>query len=227
MIYIIHGADSGKSRLKLRQIIETKTGEIVYLDGRKVSPEDLIVACETSSLLSANRTVVLENFFQRKLSRDKTDCQNYIFKQKLNPDIIFWENSEIDKNKISRFAKETVIYKFDYPANLFKFLDSLGLVTRLDLLQKFQILVKKNDPELIFSLLVRQFRCLIMVKDSSKNISKLPDWQYFKFKLQSRYFSLEKLLSLYRKLLQLDYQMKSGATPFAKKELLDIYLANI
>jgi len=227
MIYLIHGADSAKSRLKLKEITGSAKKELIYLDGKKMILSDLIVACESLSLFSLEKTVVIENFFQRKLSREKTDCQKYVFNTELDPDVIFWENTEIEKIKLSRLPKNITVYKFDYPANLFKFLDSLGFASSRELLQKFQILNKVNDPELIFTMLVRQLRYLIIVRDDDKNTGSLPPWQYFKFKSQSRIFTQEKLISLYRKLLQLDFQMKSGMTSYGKKELLDIYLVNI
>ena len=43
MLILIHGNDNAKSRMKLRQILETSKEEKIYLDGRKISFNELLL----------------------------------------------------------------------------------------------------------------------------------------------------------------------------------------
>ena len=225
MLIIIHGEDLAKSRQKLKEVEAEKKQELLYLDGKKLALPDLILATQAPSLITMEKSIVIENFFQRKIGKEKTEIQNYIFTLETGNRILLWENKTIDKAKLSKLPKGSLEYKFDYPANLFKFLDTLGVLPKNELLSTFHMLLKNNDSELIFTMIVRQFRFLIMVKEEEKNSLGIPDWQYFKFKSQAKYFEMQKLIYLYRQLLQMDYKLKSGQTPFRKDQLLDIFLA--
>ena len=119
------------------------------------------------------------------------------------------------------------IEKFDFPENLFKFLENIGSKPVSELLPQFHVLLKTNEPELIFTMIVRQFRFLLMVKEEEGNVIGLPDWQYYKYKSQSRFFTFQELVSLYRKLLDIDHRTKTGKTPLKKDQLLDIFLSNL
>lgn len=227
MIVIIHGENSASSRLKLRELASQENTELIILDGKKLTLPDLVLAGESGSLFDSKKIIVLENFFQRKIGSEKTVITQYLFKSDLPFSVIFWENREIEKIKIAKFPKNIRYYKFDLPGNLFKFLDSLGTTPNKQNLSAFHDLLKSNDPELIFTMLVRQVRFLIMVKEENLNTLGIPDWQYYKFRSQSRFFTMEELIALYRLLLQMDYKLKSGITPFKKDQLLDIFLANL
>ena len=227
MIIILHGADISNSRRELQKILQDSVDEKIYLDGKKADIPDIVLACETSPVIAENRIIIIENFFQRKESADKKKIRSYLFEIKFSGKIIFWENKEIDRVKIKALPKNTGIYKYEYDASLFKFLDSLGLQSKIQILKQFHTLLKNNDSQLIFSMLIRQFRFMLSVIDEKTNTAGIPDWQYYKFKKQSSYFSPEKLNKLYRQLLGIDYNIKSGGTPESLEELLDIFLVNL
>ena len=226
MTILIHGADQAKSRQKLNELLKDKDSEKIYLEGKKFSLNELIQASESSSLIATDKTIIIENFLKRKIGKEKKEIQEFLFKKKFDYDVILWEDKELERAKISSLPKTVAVYKFDYPANLFKFLDSLGSSPVKKLLEEFHFLAHTSDPELLYTMLVRQFRFLLMVKDENTNLTGIPDWQFYKFKSQSKYFSFVVLLSLYRRLLNIDYQFKTGRTPLNKSKLLDLFLAS-
>lgn len=227
MISVIHGQDQAKSRLKLREFITGSEQEIIYLDGKKINLPDLIMATETTPIIADKKLIVVENFFQGKAGKDKLDIRDYIFKDGFNHDIIFWENREIDKFKIKTFPKNLKILLFDFPAGLFKFLDSLGTGSIKTNYADFHSLLKGSDPELLFMMIVRQFRLLIMVREETENNLEMPEWQFFKLKVQASTFKMDELIVIYRQLLLIDYKIKSGKTPYKKEQLLDIFFTNL
>ncbi|OGG32351.1 hypothetical protein A3I51_03055 [Candidatus Gottesmanbacteria bacterium RIFCSPLOWO2_02_FULL_38_8] len=227
MKILIHGVDNAKSRLKLREILEDKIQEKIFLEGKKVSFQEAVLACETSSLIAEDKIIVLENFFQRKESREKSAILAYLFNSSFSFKVIFWEDKELDKRKIKNLSPNLQIYHFDYPGTLFKFLDGLGIQSSASILNQFHLLLKNNDSQLIFSFIVRQFRFLLMIYEEKNNSLAIPDWQFFKLKRQAQNFNLDKLINLYRQLLQIDYRVKTGQTPLQLDQLLDFFLVNI
>ncbi|OGG03399.1 hypothetical protein A2W14_07530 [Candidatus Gottesmanbacteria bacterium RBG_16_37_8] len=213
--------------MKLRQILETSKEEKIYLDGRKISFNELLLACESNSIVAVGKIIILENFFQAKESKDKIKILDYLINPKLPISLIFWENKEIDKKKIGLLPAKTEIHKFDFEGYIFKFLDGLGSQPSSQILNHFHSLLKSSEPELIFGLIIRQFRYMIASNAEQKNILGIPDWQFFKFKRQAKNFDYHKLIFLYRQLLQLDYKIKTGQSPQRLDQLLDIFLVNL
>ncbi len=92
----------------------------------------------------------------------------------------------------------------------------------------FHDLAKTEPVEVIFVMIVRQLRYLLLTKDKiASQKSGLPPWQVARFERQANYFREEDLIASYRKLLDIDYKIKSGRTPFNLQQLLDIFLVNL
>lgn len=76
-----------------------------------------------------------------------------------------------------------------------------------------------NDPRYLFAMIVRQFRLLIQIKElaiESQDVSvisrrlKLHPYPTRKLYVQARNFTLEQLERIYRRLLEIDVQIKTG-----------------
>ena len=85
-----------------------------------------------------------------------------------------------------------------------------------------------QDVNFIFAMIIRQWHNLLLVLNLKEDSATgLTSWQISKFKRQASAFTSARLLNSYRKLIAIDYQIKSGLTPFSQKELLDIFLINL
>jgi DNA polymerase III delta subunit len=229
MKLIIHGEDSVSSRKYLNDKKESYSDvEKIDMDGNKISLSDLVSAADSRSLLGSIKIITIENFFTRSLSKDKETILAYLNGNKTDNLLLFWEQKEIDRNIISKFFSKDEIILCQPPLLLFRFLDSLGINPPKTVLSLFHSLLNQRDAAFIYTMLVRQLRFLIISKDTlGKGITDMSPWQAKKFYDQSRYFQMEELVSLYRKLLQLEYSFKTGLTPYSFSELLDIYFSNI
>jgi DNA polymerase-3 subunit delta len=106
--------------------------------------------------------------------------------------------------------------------NIFTLVDALGNQngrTAMDMLQR---LLEQQDPIMIFGMVVRQFRLLLLTReilddhgDKNDIISQLKIHPYVADKLviQSRHFTMPVLEAIYRRLLDVDEAIKTGKTP--------------
>lgn len=128
MIYFIYGADSYRSREKLREIIEgyrQKYGNFLNfsrIDAEDKNSTDLKIAGKSQSLFSPKQMLIVENVFS---SDDKTF--EYILKTseafRASDDIlVLWDGSELPPEK---FLKK--LTKISNKNQEFKKLDSAGL----------------------------------------------------------------------------------------------------
>src|SRR3972149_4744502 len=211
MIRLIHGSDTAGSRKKLQDTVNNINGETVYFNGNNLTLSELLLANEAASFFSSAKTIVIENFFKGVKQKEKDLIFDYVRKESGQNLIVFWEDRECSSKD-----------------KLFKFLDDLGKQPAGVMLNYFHSLRKEKEAELIFALIVRQFRLLIMMSDAKIVASgKLAPWQITKFRQQAKNFPADSLMQNYRALLNIDYRLKSGLTPFKVDQLIDIFLVNL
>lgn len=229
MILLIHGNDIVSSKDRLRSELDRDLDiDKVYLDGKEITLSEVVPACETMSILSLPKVIIIESLFERALTDEKNKVLKYLLNTKLTHKIIIFEAKEIDKKIVKKYFASFRVYHSQLPANLFKFLETVGLETPSSSIASLHTLNKQRSAEFIYTMLVRQWRYLIMVKDE-KSISEtgLLNWQAGKFQRQARVFNEEELIRSYRQLLLLDYQLKSGLTPYTMTQLLDLFILNL
>jgi DNA polymerase-3 subunit delta len=107
-------------------------------------------------------------------------------------------------------------------ATVFQFIDSMINGERSRALYLLKELLETDDPLSIFGNIVSQFRKMVQVKDALQNggtletIMKDLGLQKFvaeKTLTQCRRFSIDDLKKAYRRLSELDFEMKNGITP--------------
>jgi hypothetical protein len=225
---ILHGENTVLSRQRLKEEIEAfreKTkGEILRFEAQSLSLTELQQAIESSSLISADRLVVLEGLFGGRKNHQKEKILAYL--KKTNPEnLIVWESKKVDGRTLLSFKAK--VFKFDLPLVLFRFLDSLSPGNSKVSLALFHQCLEQDPSELIFFLIARQIRMLILAVDLGKEgLSKMQAWQVGKLIHQGQKFGLQRLLFLYKELLKIDWQQKTGQTPFDLVSQLDLFLAS-
>ncbi|MCL4418153.1 MAG: hypothetical protein M1365_15950, partial [Actinobacteria bacterium] len=92
-------------------------------------------------------------------------------------------------------------------------------------------ILKTQEAEIIFFMIIRQFRLLISQTEESKSAideaKKLAPWQLSKFKRQLSFFDRSKLLTLYNKLFEIDLKHKTGKISFPLEKSIDFFLADL
>jgi hypothetical protein len=225
---ILHGDNTILSRQRLQQEIKTfkskKKGEVLRFEGSNLNLTDLQQALESLSLLEKNRLIIIENLFSGRSSREKNNIIAYL-KKSNSVNLIIWEGKKIDGRTLSFFKSQ--VLRFDLPLVVFRFLDSLAPDNTVQSINLFHQSLEQNPPELIFHLLSRQIRLLILAIDlKEKGLISMKDWQKGKLIRQAKKFGLEKLIKIYQELLKIDWQQKTSQTPFNLVSQLDLFLAS-
>ena len=146
-------------------------------------------------------------------------------------------SNEIEKLKISKLDTKKIncddVRKFSSvqtSGNIFEFVDALGYKNKKKSLSVFTQIVRKGEsPYYIFSMIIRQYRLLIQVKDlisrgkNSTEITKtlkLAPFVTGKLISQAKSYNLEELIKIYTKLLNIDIGIKKGEDPILMMQLL-------
>jgi DNA polymerase III delta subunit len=233
MIHIIHGDDIEASRKELNTLrSRSLQQEVVQIDGKTTTLTELTQATESGSLFGSNRVVIIENLLSKRLGKTvaKADTETisaWIKQLPIDLELIFWEEKEIGKTILGLFPKnvDTALYKTDRP--VFAFVESVKPGANKELLLKLDTVLIQESAEMVFAMLVRQFRLLIMAKDLDKLSLGLSPWQAAKLVKQAQYFTVPQLLSLYEQLLAIDVTIKTGTGPFILKKELELFFVNI
>lgn len=229
MLTLIHGDDTVSSRKKAMDLLgKNPDCEKIYLDGAKITLTDIISAADSLSLLAQKKIVYIENLLKRPASSEKDKILDFLKTKETTAEVIIWEENEVGKSVISKYFDRAKVIFYPLPAVLFKFLDAIGEKPVNHVLTMFHTLLATSEAEFIFSMMVRQWRFLIIASDlKDAGFAGLPSWQAHKFARQANFFQLKELISAYRQLLSLDARVKMGLTSYALSDLLDIFLASL
>lgn len=229
MITVIHGDDLANSR---KHFIEQKekAKNPIQLRGDKLALSDIVQALEGSSLFSEEKNVFIENFLsQKKTNKQFKEIVEYIVKNKNNSEVYFWEDKEVTKTTISAF-KNADSKLFKLPQSLFLFLDNLKPNSSKENVLYFHKAISRSAPELVYFMIVRQFRILFALTQKDHLIDELKriaPWQRGKLEKQAHLFGEEKLKEILNNLYIIDYKQKYGLTSLPFIQNVDFFLAGI
>lgn len=222
MITILHGDNIESSRNELTSMIaSSKDKEIRRLDGKHLDENSLIQALESNSLFGSTILVVIENLFTplgRKTKRIK-EFTKIIDGNTQTTDCICWEPKELSKEVLSCFQSKITSHVFSIPKSIFTFLDTFTI-------RMFDEVVQTNAPELVWSMMITRMRQLIQIQ-SGVTPAKLQSWQVSRLTNQARSFTMEKLLKMYKKMLNMEYSLKSGTSPFTFADMIKQWIIEL
>ena len=238
MITVIHGDDIVSSR---KYFIEKKqkVDNAQILSGVNVTLTELIQLVE-GSLFVQTRHLFIENLFISKKKEELKHVLPFLLDAK-NVDVLLWEGKELSAGTLSSLPKAKAL-AFNLPKTLFSFLDSIKSGNGRSLVLLFHKVLKEAEAELVFYMLVRQFRMLLALSElgtgsqphsdpGSQNqideVSRIAPWQKEKLARQAKMFSLAQLKTVYSKLYEIDLAQKTGQTSLSLSQNIDIFLLDL
>lgn len=235
MITILHGDNQVASRDRLSQLkTEAKLDnrEVINIEGKGVDMTTLIQNLESQSLFSFPKTVFIDNLIAslRTGSKAKDTVVEYLLTGKFDSDVVLWEGKSVGKSLLKlKKQKHVSVEDFKMPVVIFKFTESLSPQTIPDALFYFNEAIKTSPVEVIFSMLIRQFRLLVATATGASipETEKMIPWVKSKVAKQASSFSVEQLQKLYRDLLIIDFQTKTGKTPFDLTKSTQQFIMNL
>lgn len=231
MIIILHGDDILKSRQELERIKkQSKEAELLILDGRKVDLTQVKQALEARAMFTASRLVIIENLFSGRKNKNQEEILGYLAKSPVEVDLVLWEEGGVSKTLLGKFPKSQILLFKPEPV-LFKFLELIRPENTGEMLTLLTRCIGVEAPEIIFYMLVRQFRFLLLVKDGItsgvEELDRLADWQKERLSRQAKYFSQKQLVDIYHKLLEIDFCQKRGLAPFDLSKTLENFIISL
>ncbi len=222
MKFILHGENTGQSRLRLNALrSDALDTEVRFVDGQTADTHEVIEAFASGSLYYDRIFVICENFLIRHKAKvqDLRVLYESIEGNQQNADIIFWEKKDVQPSVLNIFRSFRIEH-FPYPKTLFEFLDHLSPSHTVRLLKLYHDTLRSTAPEVVFALMVRRVRELLMVKDNTVP-PKISSWQVKKLQEQSKLFSRKELIEWYKELFAIDRAIKTSTTPLSLSEHIE------
>lgn len=228
MITLLHGDQKDASRAELNRLKTAAHGkEIRELDGKNVEAATLTQALESSSLFGGSTLVIIENLVTKAGKKTKQlEGLLSLVKNAKETDVILWEEKEVTKTVIAKLGLGVQIRLFKIPSILFQVLDEVKPGQVKSLLPMVQELLQTEPAEIFCALLVKRVRQLIVLRDGLTP-GDIQPWQASRLTSQTKLFTMEKLLTMYRRLLDSEYALKTGATPFSLPQLVEQFFIQL
>ncbi len=200
---ILHGLATSASRKKLLSIKEKFNSDNVVTFAAKIDLPEILVSLQSQSLFDGERLLIIEN--------PPEDILNYTL-YPIPYTLILWFDHEIDIKKWPGF--ESLLFPESKEISVFPFLDCLAAKDKKAFLELAKL--KKGGFD-IYYLLTMVFYLLRSLVNITKNA---PDFVRKKLLRQKNGFNMEKITSLYKELLEIDFKIKSGLLEKDQAEFL-------
>ena len=141
-------------------------------------------------------------------------------------DIYLWEKKLLTPSVLKQL-KNAIIQAHKLPQELFRFLDAIRPDNAYITINLFHRALKTTEAEMLFFMLIRQFRLLLALREANapiEEVQKLAPWQIIKLRQQAKLFSDDRLFSIYISLSEIDKEAKTGASTTPLTTTIDFLL---
>lgn len=226
MITLLHGDYIERSREEFNRRKQSQLHkEIRVLDGKSVDEASLRQALESFSIFGGDTVVFIEQLFSKLGKKAKLIESLAKILRESSADVTLWEDKEVSPTVIKSLGKADIkIFKF--PKFLFQFLDGIVPGNARKSLQLYHAMIQTEAPELVSFMLAGRLRQLIQLADGVSPAG-LQGWQAVSLTRQAKSFTIDRLLSMYKNLLDMEYSFKSGSSPFALIQLTEQFIIKL
>ncbi len=225
MITLIHGEDTLASR---KYYMDQKTEDSIFFDAEDMDLVNLKQSLHGSGLFQTTNRIFIDNLFTRKGQKNITEVSE-ILANTTDSEVFLWAGKDVGVRSLKDFPKfENKNFKI--PQNIWNFLDSIrpNSITNVTF---FHQALAASEPEIIFSMIIRQFRLMLGLTSNSKNnaeeVKKLAPWQKSKLERQASLFGQDKIKSIFKELYKIDKNTKTGKSNLTLTQNIDILLLQI
>lgn len=225
MITIIHGDDSLTSR---KHFLSLKTKESIYFDAESLNINELSQEISGSGLFLDSKVILIDNLFSKKGVKNIEQVSDLLnINKKL--EIFLWSDRLVESKYLKLFKNpESKVFKL--PQTIWSFLDSIKPNSQNNVFS-FQKTLETVEIEIVFAMIIRQFRLLLGISSNSKTnideIKRLAPWQKSKLLRQASLFEDNSLSKIYRKLYLIEKSIKTGKSNLTLEQNIDILLYDI
>lgn len=231
MITIIHGEDIVTSR-KFYIEERKKSSHAITFSGDNLNLTNLAQALFGKSLFDiADEEIFIEDLFSKKQNQQFNSIVSYLQKHGENVSIKIWESKEVSKKQLNNL-KNTTIKLFSLPKPLFLFLNELVPQNNKKLIYLFHKTLEGTEAELVFYMIIRQFRLLLAIFGESQEnkideIKNMHLWQKARLEKQASFFTETHLKNIYNCICSIEISQKTGASILSLPQAIDFLLLSI
>ena len=224
MLSIICGEDTVGARNYFLQTIQEL--ELQGKSPKRLEPDEVFTSAQngfTDVNLFSETTYYATSFLIKKSKRSKLlkDLLEIIILDKTIT-VITYE----DYTKRELFFKDVAIKEFAIKESVFMLLDSLSPGNKKLVLTSFITITQTQDVHIVFSLLYKHVRALLLAKKLIFD-EKIQPWQIGKIKKQSSLWEEKKLMRFLEGLIVIEKREKTGSSPLTMEENLVILLSYV
>lgn len=226
MITIIHGEDIVNSR---KFYIEERKKSLhpITFSGANLNLTDITQALNNSLFDTTNKNIFIEDFFSKKSNQEFNNIVSFLQKQGRDVNIKIWESKEVSKKQLNKL-KNSIIKVFSLPNSLFLFLNEL-LPHNKKMIYLFHKTLESTEVELIFYMMIRQFRLLLALFEKSQDsqideIKNIQPWQKARLAKQASFFTETHLKNIYNKICNIEIAQKTGTSILSLPQAIDFLL---
>ncbi|HLL60330.1 MAG TPA: hypothetical protein VK338_01310 [Candidatus Nitrosocosmicus sp.] len=220
MIYIVLGDDTVRSRqeyLRLKKEYEDKDYEIHQLTLDSLNNLHNWLG-ESQDLFHSKKVFFGEQLLSKKENREK--LKEYDTRDG-DIDIVIWEEKMEERVAQFLFTNAKLIVQ-KLPVSIFKLLDSLYPSNLKQVNGYLTELGKSIDENILFFMIAKRIRELILIKYNVTSSKKAAAWQIERLRSQANNWDESKLLKFYDSLHRIDVQNKTSKNYYSLKDALDI-----
>lgn len=234
---IFHGEQVVQSRqqlLKAVDVAKQEGSEVVFLAAKDLNQAVLEQSLGMQSLFGAPRLVVIEELHSLPRSKKKdllldlvataaSDSAQSDFSQL---EIFLWEKRDLTATMLKKFPLAKTSH-FKVGKHIFGLVEKLSpnQAAKPKLVASLHQAIDGESDFFVFTMIIRQIRMLIDVKDGGKPAG--PPFMVSKLKGQAEQFSLPQLLKLHSQLTTIDLKMKQSASQLSLTQELDLFIMNM
>ena len=224
MITLVHGQDNLSSR---KFFLSHKDKDSITFDAENLSVIELSQSLQGGGLFENPKKIFIENLFTRKGNKSLAPIAE-ILNTNDKSEVFIYADKDVGVRSLSNFPKFTN-ENFKIPQNIWSFLDGIRPGNSNNI-ASFHNALEGSEPEIVFAMIIRQFRLLVGISSNGKSIEevkKLADWQKTKLRRQASLFEMSKLKDIYKKLYKIEKSVKTGASNLTLTQNIDILLLEI
>ncbi len=220
---ILHGENMVQSRNTLSTLIDQARSlgkQVLRLEAKKLEPKALGEEMGAASLFGESRLIVVEELHSLPTSQRKTQLIKILGEQSDSEDIVLWEKRQLTATMLKQFSKAKN-QEFKLTKSLFQWLDTVNGQSKLQK-QLFETAIEQDGEMMCFTMLIRQVRLLIQVSEGQTET--LAPFMLTKLKRQASTFTLNQLLQLHHRLLDLDLAQKTSTLKLSLMQELELLM---
>lgn len=224
MIHLLHGDQTTSSRNKLIQLInlhQQQGREVTRLLAKDLTVAELEHHLGATSLFGQTPLIVIEELHSLPTSQRKKELINLIAQHR--GELILWEKRLLTPTMIKKLGQPQV-QEFKTSSAIFKWLDLISpKANKKTLIDALHQAIEQDGDHYCLMMLTRQIRLLITAAENQPIAG--PPFVQQKLIRQAQSFTLQQLLTLHHKLLDIDLASKSSSSLTLTQQLDLLMLA--